>query len=68
MLGPSDEGGNARGLFPVYFLGEGDRNSAGDFAFTLLFFEDAESFGVACVPVICVGDSTEKSSSSSSCC
>lgn len=57
----------ARGFLPVYFRGDGDLNAAGDFAFMPLFFVDPDSLGVACMPVTWVGESTVKSSSSSSC-
>lgn len=61
------------GLRPVYLRGEGERyDDAGLLPCALAFpFDrgpDAGSFGVVCTPVICVGDSTLNSSSSSSSC
>lgn len=41
----------ALGFLPVYFLGDGDLNAAGDLAVMLLFFVDPANLGVACVPV-----------------
>lgn len=57
----------------VYLRGEGERyDDAGllpcALAFPLDRGPDAGSFGVVCTPVICVGDSTLNSSSSSSSC
>lgn len=61
------------GLRPVYLRGDGERyDDAGllpcALAFPLDRSPDAGSFGVVCTPVICVGDSTLNSSSSSSSC
>jgi len=76
VLGCSDDVSNAKGFLPVYFRGLGDVNLgavldappllADPTPAALLFDVDAVNLGVLCTPVICVGESIVKLSSSCS--
>lgn len=69
VLGPSEAGVPlAIGLFPVYFRGDGDLIDPVDALPFIRCLVEAESLGVVCTPVTCVGDSMENSASVSCSC